>query len=283
MPNFAEALIASVKCELFGYTAIRLAKRTKGCVLMFSNIRHQLGKKVKRAVALLATVTLLCSFTGCVGDEESSTDPNSTDGGLQSTPVAEPKDSQGSEVNSGNTSSSDTQNEQGSGQSEFDFDEAVKKIIIFQHEFSLPCEIKDLGNNFSLDEHPNWVVLGNVISSNLYYMNKKIGTVNISESGDKEQIICLDLGFGLGNETITDEALRKSMYDSYGWYSEEIEIDFNELDFNSSANEIRRCLGVPTEKTDAYFKDFLVYEYPNGYVRVKFFQGMITEFVIGLL
>lgn len=255
----------------------------KGCVLMFSDIMRKLGKKSKRAVALLTMAALLCGFTGCDSNETGSISPDSAASGLQSTPVAESKDSQSLEANSGDTGSSDAQNEQSSSQWEFDFDDAVKNIIVFQHEFSLPCEIKDLGNDFSLDEHSKWVVLENVVSSNLYYKNKKIGTVNLSESGDDEQIICLDLGFGLGNETIADEELRRSLYNSYGWYSEEIEINFNGLNFSSSANEIRCCLGNPTEKSDAYFRDFLVYEYPNGYVWIKFFKGMITEFVIGLL
>lgn len=255
----------------------------KGCVLMFSDIMRKLGKKSKRAIALLITATLLCGFSGCDSNETGSISSDSAVSELRSTPVAESKDSQSSEANSDDTSSPDAQDGQSSGQSEFDFDDAVKNIIVFQHEFSLPCEIKDLGNDFSLDEHSKWVVLENVVSSNLYYKNKKIGTVNLSESGDDEQIICLDLGFGLGNETIADEELRRSLYNSYGWYSEEIEINFNGLNFSSSANEIRCCLGNPTEKSDAYFRDFLVYEYPNGYVWIKFFKGMITEFVIGLL
>lgn len=231
---------------------------------------------IRLFTVMLSAAILLCSLTGCESNQASNSESDSVS---ESTSDDESKDSQ---VNSDNADSSDSQNEQSNSHSEFDFDAAVKNITLFGKKISLPCTVKDLGEEFSLDERSKWVILESVVSSDLYYKNKKIGTVNLSDS-DEEQIICLDFGFGLGNEFITDEKLRKPLYESYGWYSDEIEIDFSGLKFNSSSNEIKFCLGEPTEKTDAYFKDYLVYEYLNGYVWVKFYQDMITEFVIGLL
>lgn len=39
---------------------------------MFSKLKNRLDRKSKRVVALLATITLLCSFTGCAGSEASN-------------------------------------------------------------------------------------------------------------------------------------------------------------------------------------------------------------------
>lgn len=71
---------------------------------MFGKLKHRFDEKGKRAVALFATVTLLCSFTGCAGNEVSSTASDSVTSALQSTPDAESKDSVSSQVNSDNTS-----------------------------------------------------------------------------------------------------------------------------------------------------------------------------------
>lgn len=166
-------------------------------------------------------------------------------------------------------------------QTEFDFDEAVKNIMLFGSRISLPCVIENLGKEFTIAEPSEWVVIGDAVTSNLYYENKKIGSVNLSESdGDEIQIIGLTLGFGLNSAADQDEEIRKVLFDSYGWYSEEIEIDFNGLSFNSSENEIKLCLGTPKETTDAYFDDYLVYEYPNGRIWIRFYQDTITEFTV---
>ena len=68
--------------------------------IMFSKIKHGFDMKGKRVVALLATITLLCSFTGCAGSEASNAVLDSVTSVLQSTHVSESKDSQDSETNS---------------------------------------------------------------------------------------------------------------------------------------------------------------------------------------
>lgn len=168
-----------------------------------------------------------------------------------------------------------------SGEKEFDFDESVKKFTLFQREFSLPYEVEELGDDFSIDEPSDWIVFGDVTTSGFYYLGQNIGTVTIIHNGEHEEIISFDLGFIVHNNDL-DEELRKAVFESYGWYSEEIELDFNGLGFNSSADEIKSCLGTPNETTDEYFKDYLVYEFPNGYIWVKFYQASITQFCIGV-
>lgn len=231
---------------------------------MLSELKHRLANSQTRVIALLAAVVvLLYSLTGCNKSQTSNSISDSVSSTFKSTTVEE----------SGNS--------QSNSQSEFDFDEAVKNIMLFGSKVSLPCAIEDLGKEFTFTDQSEWVVIGDVVNSNLYYENKKIGTVNLSESdGDKTQIIGLTLGFGLNSEIYQDEEIRKASFDSYGWYSEEIEIDFGGLNFNSSENEIKLCLGTPTETTDVYFDDYLVYKYPNGHIWVKFYQDMITEFTI---
>ncbi len=76
---------------------------------MFSKIKQGFDREGKRAVALLATITLLCSFTGCAGNEAGSANSDSATSVLLSTPGVESKDSQGY---SDNINSSDAQNEQ---------------------------------------------------------------------------------------------------------------------------------------------------------------------------
>lgn len=164
----------------------------------------------------------------------------------------------------------------------FDFDEAVESITLFQHEFTLPYEVEELGDDFSIDESSDWITFGDVTTSGFYYQGKKIGTVTISHNGDHEEIISFDLGF-IADHKDLDEDLRKALFERYGWYSEEIEHDFNGLGFNSSADEIKSCLGTPNETTDDYFKDYLVYDFPNGYIWVKFSQDSITQFSIGVV
>ena len=145
---------------------------------MFSKLKNRLDRKSKRVVALLATITLLCSFTGCAGSEASNAVPDSVTSVLQSTHVSESKDSQDSETNSDNTSSSDSQNEPGSSQSDFDFDEAVKNITLFGSKISLPCTIEDFGKDYSLLE-TNLTTFGDISSCSILYQGKSIGTVSL--------------------------------------------------------------------------------------------------------
>ena len=197
MPNFAKTLTTSIECVLFGHTAMRLAKRMKGCVLMFSDIKRILGEKSKRAVALLAMMILLCGFTGCDSKERSNTASDSAVSGWLSTPVTESNDLQSSEVNSGNTGSSDVQN----AQSVTCF---IKPEIVMDGQLiTLPCKVEDIVG-ITIDREYSFVVVpasenvDEYSTAYFYYNGKRAGLIRLdgdcSEKADlgKETVVGID-------------------------------------------------------------------------------------------
>lgn len=253
---------------------------------MFSNIKHQLGKKGKRAVAVLAAVTLLCSLTGCAGNEVSSVrGPDSATSALQSTPVAESKDPQDSEICSDNTSSSDAQNEQGSGQWEFDFDKAVKNITLFGSEISLPCTIEDFGEDYSLREE-NLTTFGDISSCSILYQGKSIGTVSLTgyKDGDNlndKQIVSLSLGF-IAKDAGVSGSLKDELYESRGWYNGLIEVDFAGLSFESTEHEVKSAFGESANR-GGDSADYKFYSDDRSKsVEVSFYQGKVKRITINM-
>lgn len=227
---------------------------------MFSKLKRWFDVKGKRAVALLATAALLCSFTGCAGNEASNAIPDSVTSALQSTPDAESKDSVSSQVNSDNTSSSDAQTEQNSGQSEFDFDEAVKNITLFGTKISLPCTIASFGDDFSLNTEPFEKALSsgeNRVACNLLYKGKKIGTVAIADCTPEDdynsrKIDTIMLGFSVDYSNWSED-YKKNYFQSSGWYQDLIEVELGGITFESSEEKVKSILGIPTIE-QAYFE-----------------------------
>lgn len=247
---------------------------------MFSNVKHKLGEKGKRAVALFATVALLCGITGCAGNKVSSTVSNSVSSALQSTPVAESKDS---EVSSENISSSDTQNEQGNGQSEFDFDEAVKNITLFGSKISLPCTIEDFGDDYSLLE-TNLTTFGDISSCSILYQGKGIGTVSLigyknDGNFNDKKIVSLSLGF-IAKDVGASDSLKNALYESRGWYNGLIEVDFAGLSFESTKVEAESLFGKPDNSDDdsANYK-FYSNDQSNS-VEVRFYQDKVKQIIV---
>lgn len=241
---------------------------------MFSKLKSRFDRKGKRVVALLVIVTLLCGFTGCAGNEVSSAVSDSATSVVQSTPAAESESSQGSEADSSNTGSSDVQNEQGSGQSEFDFDKAVKNITLFNSKVSLPCTIKYFGEDFSLDDPSKLLVFEDLgqATSNLYYQGEKVGSVTLSNykvdgALDDKQVISLSLGFPDDYGYISEkERIRR--FKILGQFSNMIPFDFEGVSFKSTQNEISDKFGVPTEKIEEDIDGIKMcrigYRFPNG-------------------
>ncbi len=233
---------------------MRLAKRMKGCVLMFSDIKRKLGEKSKRAVALLATLILLCGFTGCDNKEANST------------PVAESKDSQNSEAKSGNTGSSDDQN---GAQSEFDFDEAVKNITLFGQQISLPCKWSDFGEDFSHDDI--FIPADDDLSCNLLYKGKKIGViffgncdVEHSDEIETKPVVCISVGHYDYGYPYDEEEL--DWLDRAEYYTGLLEFGFSEFTMGSTEDVILKVLGTPNDRPDGFNCHYLVYDYDNGYL-----------------
>ena len=215
---------------------------------MFSKLKHRLDRKSKRVVALLATITLLCSFTGCAGNEVSSTASDSVSSALQSTPVAESKDSQDPEVNSDTTGSSVAQNERGSGQSEFDFNEAVKNITLFNSKFSLPCTIKDLGEDFSYAnlEYITSISDQKIVCVDLAYQGQEIGSAfladcDIDDVLEDKEIFILSLGFATDYGYPNTE-IRKEYLEASNRYSEVIPLELGGLSFATPLEELMEKL-----------------------------------------
>lgn len=262
----------------------------KGCVLMFfSDIKLKLGKKSKRAVALLATATLLCGFSGCDSKESSSAASDSSVSGLLNTPVMESKDSQSSKANSDDTGSSDAQNEQGNSQSEFNFDEVVKNITLFNSNVDLPCTIKDFGEDFSLDSE---IMVSNeeigMVSVSLLYKGRMLGMANLSayskeevqSGGENMQIvqICLgDDGIDIDDPDCISEF----------WENSKIDLDMQGIGFTSSYDDILCMWGKPdceystTSKLRlVYGKKDLLLESGKNYIEIDIIDERIASIFI---
>lgn len=215
---------------------------------MFSNIKFQIEKKVHRAAVLVATVALLCSFTGCASNGICSDIPDSVTSVLQSTSGSESKDSQNSEANYGNTSSFDTQIQQSSSQSEFDFNEAVKNITLFNSKFSLPCTIKDLGEDFSYANLEYITSISNqkIVCVDLAYQGQEIGSVfladcDIDDVLEDKEIFILSLGFATDYGYPNTE-IRKEYLEASNRYSEVIPLELGGLSFATPLEELMEKL-----------------------------------------
>ncbi len=236
---------------------------------MFGKLKHRFDEKGKKAVALLATAALLCSFTGCAGNEASNAIPDSVTSALQSTPDAESKDSVSSQVNSDNTSSSDAQTEQNSGQSEFDFDEAVKNITLFGHKISLPCMWSDFGEDFSYGS--NFIPADNDLGCPLLYNGKNVGMIFFGNCDAKyaheietKPVVCIVAGhYNYGYPYDSEEL---DWLDRAGYYSGLLELDFYKFTMKSTEDEILEVLGTPNDRSEGFNCHYLVYDYDSGYL-----------------
>lgn len=248
--------------------------------IIFSKTKHGFDRKSKRVVALLATITLLCSFTGCAGNEASSANSDSATSALLSTPGVESKDSQGY---SDNINSSDAQNEQSDVQSDFDFDEAVKNITLFGSKISLPCTITDFGEDYSLSED-SLTTFGDISSCSILYQGKSVGTVSLTGCKDGEplndkQIISLSLGF-IAKDVGANDSLKEALYESRGWYSGLIEVDFAGLSFESTKVEVESLFGKP-DNSDDDSADYKFYSNDqSNSVEVRFYQDKVKQIIV---
>lgn len=156
---------------------------------MLSYIKYRLGKKGKRAAALLATVILLCTCTGCDKNETGSAAPDRITGALPNTPAAESEDLQNSEADS-----SEPQNEQSSGQSEFDIDDVRKNIVIKGQTIEIPMKLQDLpkGWSYKLYDEKDVYLKNDQFLATMYYNNEEMyiaALENYNKSKPKESII----------------------------------------------------------------------------------------------
>ena len=126
---------------------------------MFIKIKHGFDRKGKRAVALLATITLLCSFTGCSnGETPSPTDRNITSVGV-----------------------SNSVNETG-----FDIDRVRKSIVIKGQTIEIPVKLGEIpeGWSYKLYDEKDVYLRDNQFLATMYYLS----LIHISEPTRQAEI-----------------------------------------------------------------------------------------------
>ena len=126
---------------------------------MFSNVKHQLVKKGKKAVLLLTAISLLCGLTGCSKNETS--DPtNNTQSFFQS--------------NSQAVTNSTTE------QTGFDIEVVRKSLIVKGVPFELPMRIGDLEDAWTYKKRETHYV-DNTGLADFFYNGKEMFVAGIGD------------------------------------------------------------------------------------------------------
>lgn len=181
---------------------------------MFSKLKHRLNRKSKRVAALLATVTLLCGFTGCNKNETDTSVSLSSLSSPQSVSTDKSEVSQSSEFNSDVSSEENTS--------------LIKpEIVMDGNLITLPCKVEEI-DGITIDREYSFVVVSateNVdeySTAYFYYNGERAGLIRLdgdcSEKADlgKETVVgidfydnipvsCLGLTFQSKREDIIDK------------------------------------------------------------------------------
>lgn len=135
--------------------------------IIFSKIKRGFDREGKRAVALLATITLLCSFTGCSnGETPSPTDRNITSVGV-----------------------SNSVNETG-----FDIDRVRKSIVIKGQTIEIPVKLGEIpeGWSYKLYDEKDVYLRDNQFLATMYYNGNEMyiaALENYNKNKPEESII----------------------------------------------------------------------------------------------
>lgn len=224
---------------------------------------------IKKSFFALLAAVMLCGMSGCAKEESSDI--------LQSIPESTTENY------------SDVQSEQSGSQLEFNFDEAVKNITIFDSKISLPCTIKDFGENFSLNDRVTPISETDYAVCQLFYKNKIVGQVTLSdwsdgENQDEKPIMGFRIGFG-SKMSFNDDDMRTQYYDSLNYYGGELEMNVANMTYSSSSADVITILGEPTEKEvqdDGTEKLFYQYSDEKRYIRVVFYNGGMIDFYFNI-
>lgn len=217
----------------------------------------------------MVTVTMLCGFAGCGKKETSSSVPLSSSSVMQSIPTDT------STIISDNIGSSGAQSVQNNGQSDFDFDEAVKNMTLFGQKISLPCYWSDFGEVFSHDEM--YISSDDDLMCTLRYKGKIIGDVffgNCAETEDTSEaeshpIVCIVIGFTDYSYFYDEYDL--NLFESLGYYTGQLEFVLGDVMMSSTEDDIIAVLGEPSKITEGGSRwRYLDYKYDNGYFHFVF-------------
>lgn len=216
----------------------------------------------RKILALLLSAIMLCGLVGC--------DRNEGDSFTHET--------------SSNKSQSMSTNE-----ATFNFDEAVKNILLFGHKISLPCTIADFGKDFSLNDRVTPIPESDAAVCQLFYNGKIVGGVTLADwkSGEnqtKKSITGFRIGFG-DKKRYNDDSMRTQYYDSLNRYSGRLDMSIAGITYSSSSADIISILGEPTQKEiqgDGTEELFYQYSDEKRYIRVIFHNGSMVDFYFNI-
>ena len=206
-------------------------------------------RRFRKAVSVLLAISVTCAAAGC--------DKN------DSLPAEVP---------------SDISSEQNSAPAEFDFDDAVKNITIFGNKISLPCTIRDFGEDFSLNEEGYVAVFDDIATCGILYKGKTIGYVSMIDYTDGDdlkdkQIGAVSFGF-IETFSGASETFIEEFYESHNMYYGLIEVDFGGFSFESTEAEVASVFSEPKDvgKKSVYEFDT---DNPGNSAEIEFYQGKV--------
>ncbi len=162
---------------------------------------------------------------------------------------------------------------------DFDFHKAIENINIFEHKISLPCKLKEFGENFTLNEEILVPVEGsNDLLIPLLYNEKTIAMIILRDCDEndtnKQEKTVVFLGFGDGfNNPITDP----------NWH-DIIDVEISGISFQTSYEEMIEILGKPTntieisENSNKYYYK----QTDDNYLYIKITDDKIVDITISM-
>lgn len=262
-------------------------------------VKHGRKHRYIKSVSLLLAAVLLCGMTGCSKNEEQISDPEGSLSGSQSIPnessasddtSVESSSDVSQDIPADSSVSDSVSSEQVDSSAKINIDEAVKDITLFGHKISLPCTIKDLGEDFSLGAEgtlfENGMEFDGKLMIDILYKGDILGAVTLpnyrqgDELGDK-QITSLFLGYATDKELLGESGYKK-LLEMLGYYSDTIEWNMAGITFDSSKEMIFNALGEPDEIGDYISSDseMLRYKFTDGIIEFGFVKKSLV--VIGL-
>lgn len=221
-----------------------------------------------KPISVLLVITMICIMAGCDKNDSLSIDGSSNI-------------SQEASENESNISL-----EQSGNQSEFDFDNAVRNIMLFDSNISLPCTIKAFGDDFSLENaDPTDGVVSERICD-LMYKGEMIGYVFLkdckkNDKFEEKEIVAMSLGDADGSYPFSEHT--KAYMEKLGKYTDLIQLDFGGVSMSSDEEDVRAIFGASPNITELSNKRYwLDYKFERGDITVTIGNDKINEILISL-
>lgn len=158
------------------------------------------------------------------------------------------------------------------------FSEEIKKMTLFGKTLSIPCKLRDLGDEFGYLQGSETTAPGyDWVMAGLTYEGKWIGMVTLSdytEGADLNELYIEGVLFGFDDEdTSLSPSEKKELYESSGKYGDKIDFSFAGLTFDSTQEEIIQRLGKPHQESETQWD----YNYGEGYLQFSFHNKKVVE------